>query len=328
MDTRLDSLKQWLTSLLKVDSVNLSIASGDASFRRYFRLHLPEKTQIVMDAPPDKEDSSSFISIANEFEKIGLNVPHITSSNLQQGFLLLSDLGSTQYLEKLTDQTVERLYGDALSALMTLQACGPRDNIPAYDRPLLIQEMELFRDWYLKQHLVVELSDRDNVMLNRIFEVLCSNALAQPRVCVHRDYHSRNLMFTKTHNPGILDFQDAVLGPVTYDLVSLLRDCYIQWSNDQVEDWVKGFHELSIQSGIIDKNIEFKDYLKWFDLMGVQRHLKAIGIFSRLNYRDGKSGYLKDIPRTMQYVVQVCNKYDELNELSTYLNKNVNQLTF
>lgn len=275
-----------------------------------------------MDAPPDKEDTTPFIRIAQAFESIGLNVPHIHARNLDQGYLLLGDLGSTLYLDQLDASNVDRLYGDALGALATIQACGPRENLPDYDRALLMREMELFREWLLGRQLGLELSPADHAMLDRTFAWLADSALAQPRVCVHRDYHSRNLMFTATHNPGILDFQDAVLGPVTYDLVSLLRDCYISWPTWRVEAWVMGYFELAMQSGVLRKEHE-DQFLRWFDLMGVQRHLKASGIFARLNQRDGKPGYLQDIPRTLHYILDLTHTYPELVSLGEMIQNRI-----
>jgi aminoglycoside/choline kinase family phosphotransferase len=227
------------------------------------------------------------------------------------GFLLLTDLGSEQYLPALNADSVGRLYGDAMGALLTLQACGPqRDELPPYDEALLLREMELFREWYLGRHLGLALSAGEQRMLDETFRRLAQSALEQPQVAVHRDYHSRNLMVAP-HNPGILDFQDAVFGPVTYDLVSLLRDCYIAWPREQVEAWALGYQELAIDCGILRLRDEER-FLRWFDWMGVQRHLKASGIFARLNHRDGKPGYLKDIPRTLGYVREVAGRYPEL----------------
>lgn len=279
-----------------------------------------------MDAPPENEDCRPFVDIARALFDIGLHVPKIIEEDLEQGFLLLDDLGDRLYLDELNEDTVERLYGDAIGALVTLQACGPEHHeLPPYDEDLLMQEMELFREWFLNRHLELELNHEINQMLDQTFKILADNALQQPRVCVHRDYHSRNLMVTDAHNPGILDFQDAVVGPVTYDLVSLLRDCYIAWPREQVEDWALGFHELAMQSGILNRELHDDEiqFLRWFDLMGVQRHLKAIGIFARLNHRDGKSGYLQDIPRTMHYVEEVSGRYEEFGQLHEFIRSEV-----
>jgi hypothetical protein len=219
----------------------------------------------------------------------------------------------------LSDETVERLYGDAMDALISLQVSHAVEcSLPGYDRQLLWNEMELFREWYLGRHLGYEQTASEGRALDQVYEVLIDSALQQPQVCVHRDYHSRNLMVVEQNNPGVLDFQDAVRGPVSYDLVSLLRDCYIRWPRERVEGWVLDYHQRAEQAGII-RDISGQQFLRWFDLMGVQRHLKASGIFARLNYRDGKPGYLEDIPRTLGYVAEVAAGYPELEALSGLL---------
>ncbi len=310
-DPRLKQLDQWLTTEIRLSQREITPASSDASFRRYFRISFNGETRIVMDAPPEKEQLGPFIQIANQLDSIGLHVPKIEAINLEQGFLLMSDLGSTQYLSVLDQSNANRLYGDAMGALAAIQCCGPEPGtIPPYNKTLLRNEMELFREWYLGQHLNIELSQDDSKALSSCFEHLVENAIEQPQVAVHRDYHSRNLMLCD-HNPGILDFQDAVTGAVTYDLVSLLRDCYIEWPQHQVESWVNGYHDLALDHGILKKP-QSERFLHWFDLMGVQRHLKAIGIFARLNHRDGKPGYLDDIPRTLNYIRQVASNHREL----------------
>ncbi|MES9944317.1 MAG: phosphotransferase [Candidatus Thiodiazotropha sp.] len=322
MPQRIEQLKTWLTSLPELSDYSFAPASNDASFRRYFRISENGKSYIAMDAPPEREDSKPFVQVAEAFESIGLNVPHIYARDLTQGFMLLEDLGTELYLDHLTTETVDRLYGDALGALATLQACGPMQRLPVYDRTLLMQEMALFRDWLLLQELGLSLSDEEHSMLDRVFELLADRALEQPQVCVHRDYHSRNLMVTASHNPGILDFQDAVSGPVTYDLVSLLRDCYISWPEQRVRDWAMGYYELAVQSGILRSEHE-AGFLTWFDLMGVQRHLKASGIFARLHHRDGKSGYLKDIPRTLDYITRLNTDLAPLQALGEFIRTRV-----
>ncbi len=314
MPERIEQLKNWLNSELEFSEYTLEPASSDASFRRYFRVVHAGESLVVMDAPPAQEDTRPFVQVSGMFAGLGLNVPQVIDENPEQGFLLLSDLGTRPYLEALNEETVERLYGDALGALATIQACTPVDApLPAYDRTLLLNEMELFREWLIGRHLGLELTAQQAAMLDTTFELLADCALQQPQVCVHRDYHSRNLMLTESNNPGILDFQDAVIGPVTYDLVSLLRDCYIDWPRERVEDWALGYQDLALQSGVL--HAEHDDpgqFLRWFDLMGMQRHLKAAGIFARLNHRDGKPGYLGDIPRTLGYVVEVAARHGDL----------------
>jgi aminoglycoside/choline kinase family phosphotransferase len=308
---RLEQLNQWLSIELGLPQYSIAPASSDASFRRYFRIQFDGESRIVMDAPPEKEDSRPFVTIARQLRGIGLNVPEVLAEDLEQGFLLLSDLGSRQYLDELNEQSVERLYGDAMGALATLQACGPHaGSLPPYNRELLMREMELFREWLMGRHLGLALEQSEQKLLDETFSLLAQSALEQPAVSVHRDYHSRNLMVCE-HNPGILDFQDAVYGPVTYDLVSLLRDCYIAWPRERVEKWALGYHDIAVDHGILRERQEER-FLRWFDLMGVQRHLKASGIFARLNHRDGKPGYMKDIPRTLGYVVEVSSRYPEL----------------
>lgn len=317
---RLEQLNHWLSRGLRLPTYDIAPASSDASFRRYFRIRFGAESRIVMDAPPDKEDCRPFVRLARALHAIGLNVPEILAEDLTQGFLLLSDLGSEQYLSSLNEASVGRLYGDAMGALLTLQACGPQqDELPPYDEALLLREMELFRAWYLGRHLGLQLTASEQRLLDDAFRRLAQSALEQPKVAVHRDYHSRNLMVAP-HNPGILDFQDAVYGPVTYDLVSLLRDCYIAWPRAQVEAWALGYQELAIDSGILRGRDEER-FLRWFDWMGVQRHLKATGIFARLAHRDGKPGYLKDIPRTLGYVRAVAGRYPELAGLGEIIAK-------
>ena len=325
MPERLEQLKNWLDDELNFGEYTLRPASADASFRRYFRVTRAGISYVVMDAPPDKEDSRPFVRVARLFFDLGLNVPEVIDENLEQGFLLLSDLGSALYLDALNEETVDRLYGDALGALATLQACAPDNGLlPAYDRELLLNEMALCREWLIGRHLGLSPGKVQTDMLDTAFSLLADNALAQPQVCVHRDYHSRNLMLTGRNNPGILDFQDAVIGPVTYDLVSLLRDCYIAWPRARVEDWALGYQELALQSGILrEAHEDPQQFLRWFDLMGMQRHLKAAGIFARLNHRDGKPGYLQDIPRTLGYVVEVAGRYEELGAFGAFIDTRV-----
>ncbi|MBK8535758.1 MAG: phosphotransferase [Candidatus Competibacteraceae bacterium] len=291
-------------------------ASSDASFRRYFRVWYDGQTRIVMDAPPAQEDCRPFVAMAQALRGLGLNAPEVLAGDLDQGLLLLTDLGSRQYLAELDDHRVSGLYDDALAALARLQIGGDPGSalLPPYDSALLHREMELFRDWFLGRLLGLNLSEDEHHLLDHTFALLTDNALEQPRVWVHRDYHSRNLMITDPDNPGILDFQDAVVGAVTYDLVSLLRDCYVAWPRSQVEAWALDYRvrlRALGMSGLDDAG----QFLRWFDLMGVQRHLKAIGIFARLNLRDGKPGYLGDIPRTLGYVLEVAGRYAELARL-------------
>jgi len=320
MPQRLAALKAWLAGVLGTAGFDIAPASSDASFRRYFRVRHHGESHIAMDAPPAREDTRPFIRVAELLAAQGVNVPRILARDVDQGFLLLTDLGDTPYLQVLADDSVDSLYGDALSALLRMQRLDAErlDGIPPYDHALLSQEMELFREWYLRRHCRRRLSVTQERALDALFEALAASALAQPTVFVHRDYHSRNLMRTPRDNPGIIDFQDAVRGPVTYDLVSLLRDCYIRWPRARVEAWALGYLRDARRAGIVGA-IDEQTWLRWFDWMGVQRHLKAAGIFARLDLRDGKPGYLADIPRTLGYVREVAARHEALTPLLDFL---------
>jgi len=316
VELRFQAMTDWLRNDLELRISRIVPASADASFRRYFRISVGEKTFIVMDAPPDKEDCSSFIRIADALYGMGLNVPKIEQKNLGEGLLLLSDLGDISYLSALNNDTADYLYRDAIDALLHMQQKGKGNSIalPVYDKSLLMQEMELFRHWLLGQHLGLELSESDVVMLEAVFELLAESALEQPQVWVHRDYHSRNLMVCDANNPGVLDFQDAVSGPMSYDLVSLLRDCYIEWPMTQQQQWLDYYCDGAEECGLLSSD-ERHQFKRWFDLIGVQRHLKAAGIFARLYHRDAKDGYLADIPRTLAYICRLADSYSELRGL-------------
>ncbi len=266
-----------------------------------------------MDAPPDKEPCDQFILVADKLRAAGLSAPEIIARNREQGFLILTDFGSSDYLSQLSPETEAELYRDALSALQSMQTRIEPDDLPPYDSALLQREMDLFHDWFLGKLMGILLGSEQQAVWQSIKRRLVENALAQPRVFVHRDYHSRNLMWLEQDNPGILDFQDAMNGPLTYDLVSLLRDCYIAWPPSRVEQLALDYYETARSNQLVD--VEAAEFMRWFDLMGVQRHLKAIGIFSRLKIRDGKTGYLKDIPRTLQYVRQVSAAQTSMAEL-------------
>jgi aminoglycoside/choline kinase family phosphotransferase len=313
----LAALRDWLHGIDGLSDADPQPASGDASFRRYFRLHSDEESFIAMDAPPEREDCKPFVRIAGYLEAMQLNSPRVLEANLDDGFLLLTDLGATQYLEKLTNDTTvtASLYDDALRALTLMQNRGAvfQNLLPPYDVDLLHFELSLFHDWLCEKHLGIEFGADDEVKWRHLCELLVSSAVDQPQVFVHRDYHSRNLMVTENDNPGILDFQDAVEGPLTYDLVSLLKDCYIQWPQEQISNWARSFYNSSDVS--IQQRLTEDQFMRYFDLMGVQRHLKAAGIFARLNHRDGKPGYMADVPRTLSYIVELGPRYDEFEFL-------------
>ncbi len=322
MTDRYETMEAWIRRQLGDEAFVLTPASCDASFRRYWRVGHSGGTLIAMDAPPAQEDCRRYVLLSRRFRAIGVNTPEIYAEDLERGFLLISDLGDRVYLGQLAEDNVDPLYGDALRVLARIQARGPLDGLPLYDAPFLRRELRLFREWLLEAHLGLQLSAEEGAVLQALDDFLVASALEQPRVCVHRDFHSRNLMVTETANPGVLDFQDAVVGPVTYDLVSLLRDCYISWPSEQVTDWALDYFRLARQAGVL-RNEGSEPLLRWFDLMGVQRHLKACGIFARLKYRDGRPQYLADIPRTLGYVIEVASRYRELQGLSRFLQDRV-----
>lgn len=291
----------------------LTIASADASFRRYFRVHLADKTLIAMDAPPSHENCEPFVRIATLFGAAGMHVPEVIAQDLAQGFLLLSDLGDVTYLSQLNETTAPALYHDANVALIKLQLASKPGVLPNYDEALLTREMQLFPDWYIAKHLNVTLDDNQLQALQKTFALLNQNILSQGQVYVHRDYHSRNLMVCE-NNPGVLDFQDAVYGAITYDLVSLLKDAYISWDEEKVIDWLVRYWQAAKKQDL-PVPADFSEFYRDFEYMGAQRHIKVLGIFARLYHRDGKEGYLKDMPLVMHYLRKVCERYIELKPL-------------
>lgn len=322
---RYQLLENWIKVQFPSRTFLLSPASTDASFRRYYRVSFTEKlvpkTLIVMDAPPQHEDCTSFLHVAKLFSEASVHVPEILAQDLEQGFLLLSDLESTTYLDAIgaDSSTADHLYSDAVDALIRIQLASCSGVLPNYDEPLLINELNLFPNWYLGKHLKVVLNKKQKAELDKGFTRILLNNLAQPRVFVHRDYHSRNLMVT-TPNPGIIDFQDAVYGPITYDLVSLFKDAYICWDEERILDWVIRYWEKAKKFGL-PVNENFSDFYRDFEWMGVQRHIKVLGIFARLFYRDGKENYLKDMPFVMNFLRKTCERYSELNFLLVLLDE-------
>jgi aminoglycoside/choline kinase family phosphotransferase len=323
-NTRIDTLRGWLKGLepsWQLDLATLAPASADASFRRYFRIESKNPTYptlIVMDAPPQHEPLDAFIEIDLLLFEAGLHVPQILEQNIEDGFLLLSDLGHKTYLEALNDESANALYRDASHALVQMQLASKPNVLPNYDQALLQRELDLFPEWYLKQHLQLELSAIQTAQMRQAFALIIENNLAQEKVFVHRDFHSRNLMVTAQNNPGILDFQDAVYGPITYDAASLWRDAYIAWPEEMVIDWVIQFWEEGRKSGLPMPS-DFGQFYRDFEWMGLQRHLKVLGIFARLFHRDGKDGYLKDIPLVLDYAIATANRYIELKPLARIL---------
>jgi aminoglycoside/choline kinase family phosphotransferase len=312
-------LADWLVAQFPGEKFQLEPASADASFRRYFRAIFADRTLVAMDAPPEREDCTPYLHVAQLFAAAGVNVPRVHSQNLAQGFLLLDDLGSHLYLDALNDASADRFYLDAIDSLIKIQLASRQNELPDYDHALLERELRLFPDWYIVRKLNLTLNPRQAETLESMFRLVLENNLAQPRVYVHRDYHSRNLMVCE-NNPGILDFQDAVYGPITYDLVSLFKDAYICWPEERVLDWVIRYWQKAKSAGLpVDQ--DFAAFHRDFEWMGVQRHLKVLGIFARLYFRDGKDRYLNDMPLVMRYLRAACERYRELTPLAALLNE-------
>jgi aminoglycoside/choline kinase family phosphotransferase len=326
-DVRLQHLKVWLDEQLTtlfaeqgwgvVPPATLTAASSDASFRRYFRWEGDGRSFIVMDAPPPQENCKPFVDIAFLLAKSGINVPKIYAEDLERGFLLLNDLGNKTYLDVIDSENADGLFNDALQALLAFQQLPMVAPLPSYDVALLRRELELFPEWYVKRELGIEFDAAQQVLWQQVSDLLIDSALAQPKVLVHRDYMPRNLMLSEP-NPGVLDFQDAVYGPVTYDVTCLFKDAFLSWPEERVRGWLESYWQQAGALGI-PVQPEFEDFLRASDLMGVQRHLKVIGIFARICHRDGKPRYLGDVPRFFAYIDAVIARRPELAELDVLL---------
>jgi len=319
-DSRRAAVESWLAAQLRGARFSLTPASVDASFRRYFRASLPDgRSYVVMDAPPEREDCRPFVHVARLLRAAGVHAPEVHAEDLAQGFLLLGDLGTQTYLQELNADNAARLLGDATDALLRWQLATRPGELPPYDEALLRREMNLFPEWYVSRHLGVELSNAQKAELEGIYRLLVKSALAQPAVYVHRDYMPRNLMVSEP-NPGVLDFQDAVLGPITYDMVSLLRDAFVSWDEERVLDWSVRYWEKAKRAGL-PVETGFAEFWRAFEWMGLQRHLKVLGIFARINYRDGKPKYLEDTPRFIRYARAVSERYAALAPLARLLDE-------
>ncbi|WP_095108967.1 aminoglycoside phosphotransferase family protein [Pseudomonas sp. Irchel 3E20] len=326
-DVRLQHLKVWLDEQLAmlfsaqgwgaVPPATLTAASSDASFRRYFRWQGEGRSFVVMDAPPPQENCKPFVDIAAMLAKSGINVPKIYAQDLARGFLLLNDLGNQTYLDVIDGENADALFKDALQALLALQQLPMDAPLPSYDVALLRRELELFPEWYVKRELGVVFDARQQALWQEASDLLIDSALAQPKVLVHRDFMPRNLMLSEP-NPGVLDFQDAVYGPVTYDVTCLFKDAFLSWPQARVEGWLKDYWQQAANLGIAVQ-AQFDDFLRASDLMGVQRHLKVIGIFARICHRDGKPRYLADVPRFFSYIEAVLARRPELAQLGELL---------
>lgn len=324
-DPRLSHLTRWIAGLPGPPVERIVPASADASFRRYFRVHRGEETQVAMDAPPEREALDDWLRVARILTATGVHVPPVIAVDSEQGFVLMEDLGRQHYLEAVEKGAdPEPLYADAIDALVRMQSAAPDEAsaLPPYDRELLHRELSLFSEWFASRHLGLALDDDTRRTVADAFEWLCDAALAQPTVLVHRDYHSRNLLVRPDGNPGIVDFQDAVRGPVSYDLVSLLKDCYVVWPRKRLSAWLDRYRERAAAAGI-DVGGSRDEFLRWFDRMGLQRHLKVLGIFSRLWHRDGKAGYLADLPRVLDYTLEATAATPELAPFDAFLRRQV-----
>ena len=313
----------WARQILGEPSLTLATASADASFRSYWRAQQHGRSWIVMDSPPAQEDPRPWLAIGERLAAAGLHVPAVQAQDLQRGFLLIEDLGSDLYLPALNERTVETLYHDALDALLRMQSRVDAHGLAPYDRAFLARELEIMPEWFLGRHLGCAPGGDERDVLEAAFGTLIQHALEQPQCFVHRDYHSRNLLIVADNKPGIIDFQGALRGPITYDLASLLRDCYIAWDRGRVEGWVEQYRGQLRTTGLIDASVDRARFLRWFDLIGLQRHLKVLGIFCRLHYRDGKRGYLDDLPRVYAYVLEVAGRHPELAALAALLERSV-----
>lgn len=327
MHERENALKEWLTKTIKIKDFVLTPLTGDASFRRYYRLYSNGLTQIVMDAPPAKEDIKPFIHIAKTLTKAHVHAPEIRAINLEQGFLLLSDFGDELLLNHLREETAQHHYHNAINTLFKIQSCPIEDpQLPAFDTEFMLKEMHLCSEWFFNAYLSLDLQEEEQLLIQETIRWIAGEVSKQPLTFIHRDYHSRNLMLMRPHSKlteeehlGVIDFQDAMSGPLTYDLVSLLKDCYISWPRERVLQWVSFFHSQSEAA----QSYSLQEFIRAFDLCGLQRHLKVLGIFCRLYLRDNKPGYLGNLPLTLQYVLECSEIYDELHPFFHFLQNRV-----
>lgn len=325
MQNRQNALHKWLEKTLASALYSINPLAGDASFRRYFRLQLDTITQIVMDAPPDKEALQPFLTVCEMLTSMGIKAPRIHAIDTAQGFVILDDFGDELLLKHLSPTTANKFYKAAMAIILIMQRCPPAStaHLPLFDKQFMLQEISNFQEWFLNRYLKIQLSTEEEQLLNTTFAWLTDEISHQPQVFIHRDYHSRNIMVLNNTEDdiqlGIIDFQDAMFGPFTYDLVSLLKDCYIQWPREQVIKWVTAFYE---QSPLVT-HCTLNNFIYAFDLCGLQRHLKVLGVFSRLYLRDNKPNYLKDLPLTLHYVMACLESYKELGPFYQFMQKRV-----
>jgi len=323
MYERESALQEWLINTLKHKDFVVTALAGDASFRRYFRIHSEGKTLVVMDAPPEKEDLKPFVHIANTLTQAKVLTPEILAMDMDHGFLLLSDLGDQLLLNKLKPETVNGYYQDAIKTLLKIQNCSINDpNLPSFDKAFMLKEMNLCPEWFFKAYLAIELTEEEQILIQTTMDWIASEVSKQPLTFIHRDYHSRNLMLVEQQDEealGVIDFQDAMRGPLSYDLVSLLKDCYVVWPREQVLNWVTSFY----QQNNLAHSYSLPEFIRAFDLCGLQRHLKVLGVFCRLFLRDNKPGYLDNLPLTLKYTLECTETYEELHPLFHFLQKRV-----
>ncbi|KGP63096.1 phosphotransferase [Legionella norrlandica] len=322
MHDRENALKEWLTQTIKQEDFVLVPLAGDASFRRYFRIRYNGLTQIVIDAPPEKENIGAFLTIANILNQAKIPVPKIIAINEKYGFLLLSDLGDQLLLNKLRNDTADNYYHHAIDLLLQIQQCPTADpNLPPFDKAFMLKEMNLCLEWFFNAYLSLELNQKEVLLFQESIAWVANEVAKQPLVFIHRDYHSRNLMLVENQHSCLatIDFQDAMEGPLTYDLVSLLKDCYISWPREKILDWVTYFYKKCPTATIYS----LPEFIRAFDLCGLQRHLKVLGVFCRLYLRDNKAGYLNDLPLTLKYVLECTEMYEELRPFFNFFQQRV-----
>jgi len=327
LDKRLLQLEDWLKSELSLELKSFEPASTDASFRRYFRVTTVNQSFVAMDAPPDKENLAPFITVARALDQLGIHAPKVHAQNKPNGFLLLEDLGTRTYLEEVTNNAPE-LYNQAIVALVTIQSGSelkPKLKLPHYNQKRLREEMDLFEKWFINKHLRITLNSKYCDVLKQTKQILVDECAAQPQVWVHRDYHSRNLMITDQNSPGVIDFQDMVIGPISYDLASIFKDCYVEWPRKQQLSWLRDYHELALEKLAVEP-FSFAQLVRWYDMAGLQRHLKVLGIFCRLHYRDGKASYMNDLPLVAKYTLEVLNLYPEFAAFKKYFTHPIESL--
>lgn len=309
----------WARQVTGLPSLELAPASADASFRSYWRGYVDGQPVIVMDSPPEREDPAPWIDIGRRLADAGLHVPKVMVADVSLGFLLIEDLGTRTYLPELTDETADALYGDALDALLRMQSRVDTAGLPAFDHAWQTMELEIMPTWLLQKHLGVEVACEEWDIIENAFTAIMHTIAEQPRAFMHRDYHSRNLLVTTERSPGIIDFQGAMSGPITYDLASLLRDAYITWDEERVRGWVEAYRLRLLDARLLEESVDTDRFRRWFDLTGLQRHIKILGLFCRLCYRDGKPGYLDDLPRVLRYVLDTARRHADVAPLADYL---------